>query len=55
MAIRIFVTLFAVVLFIGYTGAFVAKLKDIPLAIVVLVGVTMMLVDAWQSFRAGDR
>jgi hypothetical protein len=55
MAIKIFVTLVAVVLFVLYTGAFVVKLKDIPLGIVVLVGVTMMLVDAWQSLRAGDR
>jgi hypothetical protein len=44
----------AAVLLIVYSGAIAWKLKDLPLAIVILAGVSMMLVDLWQSFKSKD-
>lgn len=44
----------AAVLVIVYCGAIAWKLKDIPLAIVILIGIAMMLADLWQSFKSGD-
>ena len=44
----------AAALLILYSGAIAWKLKDIPLAIVILIGITMMVVDLWQSFKSDD-
>jgi hypothetical protein len=44
----------AAALVIVYCGAIAWKLKDIPLALVILIGVTMMAVDLWQSFKSDE-
>lgn len=54
MNFRIFSALVAAALFLIFVGPVVIKLKDAALTVVVLIGVTMMVVDIWQSLRAGD-
>jgi hypothetical protein len=54
MWIKIFAAIAAVVLFVSFALPMVFKLKDVPLGIVVLVGLAMMLVDLAQSLRAKD-
>jgi hypothetical protein len=51
MPVKIFAAIVAVVLVIGYLTPVVLKLKEAALAIVIAVGIAMMLVDLWQSFR----
>ncbi len=54
MAFKIVAGIIALTLVIGYLAAPVLKLKDVPLAIVALIGVAMMLVDLWQSMQSKD-
>lgn len=54
MAFRIFAGVVAVALLAAYLIAPVLKLKEISLAIVVAVGLTMVLVDLVQSLREED-
>ena len=54
MAFKIFAGVIAVVLMVVYLLAPIIKLKDAALAIVVLFGLVLMLVDLWQSIRSGD-
>lgn len=54
MGIKIFAGIVALVLMVPYLIAPVVKLKDVALGVVVLVGVVLMLVDLWHSFRKGD-
>ena len=44
----------AAALMIVYSGAIAWKLKDVALAIVILVGIAMMAVDLWQSFKSDE-
>ena len=43
--------LIAVALLAAYLGPIVFKMKDAALAIVIVVGIVLMLVDLWQSLR----
>lgn len=54
MPFKIFASVVAATLIIAYLAAPVLKLKDIPLAIVALIGVAMMAVDLWQSMKSKD-
>lgn len=54
MAFKYVAGIIAAALLIAYSGAIAWKLKDIPLAIVILIGVAMMAVDLWQSFKSED-
>jgi len=51
MATRIFAALLAVALVLAYVGPMVFKMKDVALAIVILIGCVVMLVDLWQSLK----
>lgn len=51
MPIKIFAGIVAIALMIAYLSPVVFKLKDIPLGVVILIGITMMLVDLWQSLQ----
>jgi hypothetical protein len=51
MPVKIFAAVVSVVLVIGYLAPVVLKLKEAALAIVIAIGIAMMLVDLWQSFR----
>lgn len=54
MPVKIFAALVAVVLMIGFLAPVVLKLKEVALGVVIVVGIAMMLVDLWQSFREKD-
>ena len=54
MALRIVAGILGMVLVLAFIGPPVLKLKEIALTVVCLIGVTMMLVDLWQSLREKD-
>lgn len=54
MGIKILAGLVAAALFVGYVLPYVFKMKDIALGVVIVVGVTMMAVDLWQSIKSKD-
>lgn len=54
MAFKIFCGIVAIVLMVVYSGAVVVKLREIPLGIVVLIGLVMMAWDLWDSMRERD-
>lgn len=54
MPVKIFAAVIAVVLMVGYLMPVIFKLKEAALATVIAVGIGMMLVDLWQSFRERD-
>ncbi|MGQ0523996.1 MAG: hypothetical protein ACT4P8_10095 [Betaproteobacteria bacterium] len=54
MVFRIFAGIVAVVLFLAFVGPVAVKLKDLSLAVVILIGVGLMLVDLWHSLREKD-
>jgi hypothetical protein len=49
-----FAGLVAVVLMLGYLLPPLFKLKEIDLAIAIVAGLVLMLIDLWQSLRAKD-
>lgn len=51
MAVKILAGIIAVVLLVGYLTVAVIKLKDIPLAVVTLLGIGMMAWDLWDSIK----
>ena len=54
MPVKIFAALVAVVLMIGFLAPVVFKLKEVALGLVIALGIALMLVDLWQSFREND-
>ncbi len=54
MPVKIFSGVVAVVLLLAYLVPLVLKLKEVALGVVILIGITMVLVDLWQSLRAGE-
>ena len=54
MPFKIFSSVVAAALLIVFIGPVVVKLKDVALSAVVLIGLTMMVVDLWQSLQSGD-
>jgi len=52
MAFRIFASFVGAALLVVYIAPVVIKLKAVALAVVAGIGVTMMLVDVWQSLKA---
>jgi hypothetical protein len=54
MAIKIGAGLIAIGLLGTYLVALVIKLKEIDLAVVVIVGIALMLVDLWQSLKSRE-
>jgi sugar phosphate permease len=44
----------AVVLLVGYLAPVVIKLKDVPMTLVMAIGIALMLVDLWHSLRSKD-
>jgi hypothetical protein len=51
MPIKIFAAIVTVVLLLGYLSPVVLKLKDAALGAIILIGVTMALIDLWQSLQ----
>lgn len=55
MLSRIITAVIGVLLMVGFLGAYVVKLRsEAALAVVLLIGIAMMLVDAWQSVKEED-
>jgi hypothetical protein len=54
MAIKIAAGVVAVLLLGAYLLALAFKLKEIDLGIVIAIGLVLMLVDLWQSFKYGE-
>ena len=54
MPVKIFAALVAVVLMICFLAPVVLKLKEVALGLVIVLGIALMLVDLWQSFREND-
>jgi hypothetical protein len=54
MGIKVVAAAVAVILMFGYLLALLFKLKEIDLGIVIVIGLAMMLVDLWQSFKSKD-
>jgi ABC-type branched-subunit amino acid transport system permease subunit len=54
MVFKILAGIVAAALLIVFIGPVVVKLKDAALSIVALIGVTMMLIDLWQSLQSKD-
>lgn len=44
----------AAVLLVGYLAPVVIKLKDVPMTLVMAIGVGLMLADLWHSLRSKD-
>ncbi len=54
MAIKVAAALVAVILMFGYLLALAFKLKEIDLGIVIAIGLLLMLIDLWQSFKSKE-
>ena len=54
MLFRILSGIVAAGLLIAYIAPVAIKLKDVPFSIVVIVGLTLTLVDLWQSLRSKE-
>ena len=54
MPVKILSGLVAISLLLAYLIPLVFKLKEVALGVVVLIGITMMLVDLWQSLQSQD-
>jgi len=54
MLFKIIGSLLAGGLLIVFIGPVAIKLKDVAFSIVVLIGLTMMVVDIWQSLRSKE-
>jgi len=54
MAFKILAGIVAAGLLILFIGPVVVKLKELSLTAVVLIGLAMMIVDVWQSFKSKD-
>ncbi len=54
MLFKIFSSIVAAALLIVFIGPVVVKLKDGALIAVAGIGLTMMIVDIWHSFKSAD-
>ena len=54
MIFKVVCGVIAIVLMLAYLLPPLVKLKEVDLAIAILVGIAMMLVDLWQSLQSKD-
>ena len=54
MAWKLLTGVIAVVLMIAYVLPLAIKLKELSLAVVVLIGIVMMLIDMYQTMKSSD-
>lgn len=54
MAWKLVTGVIAVLLMISYVLPLAIKLKEISLAVVVLIGIVMMLIDMYQTMKSSD-
>jgi len=54
MGFKILASIVAAALLIVFIGPVVVKLKDVALSAVVLIGISMMAIDIWQSLKSKE-
>jgi hypothetical protein len=54
MGLRLVFGVIAMLLVLAFLGVIVLKLKEVSLAVIVLIGVAMMAYDLWESLREKD-
>jgi uncharacterized membrane protein len=54
MAVKIAAGVVALILIVGYLLPPVFKLKDLALGVVIIIGLSMMALDLWQSLKSKD-
>ena len=54
MIVKYVAALLAITLFVIFNGAILVKMKEISLAIVILIGLVMMATDLYQSLKHKD-
>jgi hypothetical protein len=54
MPLKIIYSVVAVVLMLLYLSPVLYRLQQLDLAIVVLIGISMMLVDVWQALKSKE-
>ena len=54
MLIKVIGSILAVGLLVVFIGPVVVKLKDVALSTVVVIGLAMMIVDAWQGLQSKE-
>lgn len=54
MTVRIVAGLIAIGLLLAYLAPMAFKMKSVPLAIVIVLGIVLMLVDMWHTLRESD-
>jgi len=51
MAFKIFSAIVAAGLLVAYLAPVAVKLREVSLGIVILIGLALMAIDIWQSFK----
>ena len=54
MIMKYVAAVIAITLFTIFSGAIAWKMKEIPLAVVILIGFVMMAADLYQSLKSRD-
>lgn len=54
MPVKIVAALIAIFLLLAFLIPVVVKLKEVALGVVIVIGIVMMLIDMWQSFKEAD-
>jgi hypothetical protein len=54
MVMKYVAAVLALTLFVIFNGAILVKMKEVPLAIVIFIGVAMMAADLFQSLKSRD-
>ena len=54
MALKVIAGIVGAALLIIYMAPVVLRLKEVSLTVIVLLGLAMMLVDLWQSWRSKE-
>jgi hypothetical protein len=54
MAVKLVAAIIAIALVLAYLVPIFVKLKEVSLAVVMLLGIVLMLVDVWHSLKSRD-
>ena len=54
MLFKALASIFATILFLLFVGPVIVKLKEFSIIGVTLIGITLMVIDLWQSVRSKE-
>lgn len=54
MSYRLLATAIAIAVAVAFVAPVVVKLRDVPLAVVILIGIVLIILDARASLRGKD-